>query len=240
MNPLRHKTYLQDWAKWSEKIQAQPGVIKRLGEGLTNHSYLIESSIGPLVLRVNHSQGTALGINRKRETQILEKLSPAGIAPALVYSDPQERYLVYRYAEGQPWKASDLDSADKVKKLQSAIARYQQVELNIEPRNYRNYLQDYWDIIEQRCIETDNLNKQWQEFLPKLEALEKSNYKPVLCHHDLLPENILETGDGLKIIDWEYAHLGHPELDWATISNKDESPASELRDWLSHLWYLIR
>ncbi|MBD3648511.1 MAG: phosphotransferase, partial [Pseudomonadales bacterium] len=38
-----------------------------------------------------------------------------------------------------------------------------------------------------------------------------------LCHHDLLPENILDTPSGPVVLDWEYASLGEPAFDLAVF-----------------------
>jgi len=43
----------------------------------------------------------------------------------------------------------------------------------------------------------------------------------VICHHDMVPENIIETDRGLFIIDWEYAALGHPGLDFLRLYGAD-------------------
>ena len=53
-------------------------------------------------------------------------------------------------------------------------------------------------------------NKQKQIFLDKLENIE---YKNNLCHGDLHPFNLIETEEGIKIIDWADAVIGNMEAD---------------------------
>ena len=43
-------------------------------------------------------------------------------------------------------------------------------------------------------------------------------YRPVLCHNDLLPANLIWDDDRLWLIDWEYAGMGHPLFDLASVS----------------------
>jgi thiamine kinase-like enzyme len=46
-----------------------------------------------------------------------------------------------------------------------------------------------------------------------------------LIHSDLIPNNFLDDGENMWIIDWEYAGLGHPAIDLAMIvSNFDLTP----------------
>lgn len=51
--------------------------------------------------------------------------------------------------------------------------------------------------------------------------VDEGDWHPVICHHDMVPENIIETDRGLFIIDWEYAALGHPGLDFLRLYGAD-------------------
>jgi RIO-like serine/threonine protein kinase len=46
-----------------------------------------------------------------------------------------------------------------------------------------------------------------------LKMLEKIKFKNNLCHGDLHPYNLIETGEGIKIIDWADATIGNTEAD---------------------------
>jgi thiamine kinase-like enzyme len=39
-----------------------------------------------------------------------------------------------------------------------------------------------------------------------------------LIHADIIPENIVDDGEKLWLIDWEYAGSGHPAIDLAFIA----------------------
>ena len=43
-------------------------------------------------------------------------------------------------------------------------------------------------------------------------------FRPVLCHNDLLPANLIDDGLWLWLVDWEYAGAGHPLFDLANAS----------------------
>src|SRR5438477_250803 len=43
-------------------------------------------------------------------------------------------------------------------------------------------------------------------------------FRPVLCHNDLLPANLIEDGRRLWLVDWEYGGVGHPLFDLANAS----------------------
>ena len=43
-------------------------------------------------------------------------------------------------------------------------------------------------------------------------------FRPVLCHNDLMPGNLIDDGSRLWLVDWEYAGAGHPLFDLANAS----------------------
>ena len=57
----------------------------------------------------------------------------------------------------------------------------------------------------------------WIENTRKL-ARRLSPFTPALCHNDMLPANVLDDGDRLWIVDWEYAGMGNPLFDLAGVS----------------------
>jgi aminoglycoside phosphotransferase (APT) family kinase protein len=73
---------------------------------------------------------------------------------------------------------------------------------------------------------------------------------PVLVHGDLSPANILLRADGAPcLLDWEYAHRGHPDEDLAGLVaqlDTDSPLIGELARWwvelrrvLDGLWHAL-
>lgn len=51
---------------------------------------------------------------------------------------------------------------------------------------------------------------------------------PVLCHNDLLAANFLQSEDGIRIVDWEYAGMGDRYFDLGNFAvNNELSPDQE-------------
>ena len=47
-------------------------------------------------------------------------------------------------------------------------------------------------------------------------------FHPTLCHNDLLPANIIDNGQALWLVDWEYAGIGNPLFDIASFSSNSQ------------------
>jgi len=111
--------------------------------------------------------------------------------------------------------------------------------------------------LEGRTLSTEELSKKielvksafakehllrWQEFTKKMEGFDSRSWRPVISHHDLEPENILTTHNGIKIIDWEYAGNGHPDFDRISLNLDTIQPQELLREihfWLNLLWSVL-
>jgi thiamine kinase-like enzyme len=52
-------------------------------------------------------------------------------------------------------------------------------------------------------------------------------FLPTFCHNDLMPANLLDTGDRVWVIDWEYAGIGHPLFDLAGLSSNGAFDAAQ-------------
>jgi thiamine kinase-like enzyme len=43
-------------------------------------------------------------------------------------------------------------------------------------------------------------------------------FRPLLCHNDVMPANLIDDGARLWLVDWEYGGMGHPLFDLANAS----------------------
>ena len=210
---------LSKWQSWQVEgstFCSQPQPICELPGGKTNRSFLVASGTFEAVVRINAANSQSLGIDRNREQKILQLLQPTGTVPRLYFSD--EQVMVSEYCKGQHWS----DSAENRRDLNTALAQIQAIAVaDLEKRNYVDYCTAY---INQLDPDLDlNLADQplIEEILSAASAVDMSDWTPVICHHDLVPENIIVTAEGLKLLDWEYAAMGHPALDFMHLYPSD-------------------
>lgn len=229
---------LASWAEWPLNLAEKPVATRQL-PGFTNQSLVLDAGDQQLVLRLNRTGADSLGIRRHQEYLIWHAMADMGIAPRPIEINRQLDFVIYPYEEGRIWTAEDLQNSIQLKRLEHTIEKYQHACIGLPARNYLDYLQHYWKQLEGTPAATPELTAEWQHFVPELEAFQQSDWTPVLTHHDLIPENIIDDGQRLYIIDWEYAALGHPQLDWCCISGDKTQPVSKVIDWINRLWWLL-
>ena len=233
---------LAGWQCWSLKLTEKPVVIEELLLGKTNRSFLVETTCGQAVVRINAENSQSLGIDRQRETEILLQLQTIGCAPKTLFIS--EQVLVSEYVSGRSWTADDLNNTDKLKRIAGLLIKVQEIELpsKVTQRNYVEYCQNY---IQQLPI---SVQKSECTFIKELnraaKTIDQAVWKPVINHHDLVPENIIESEQGVFLLDWEYSAYGHPSIDYVRLyGDKYPSPLIEelltLQKGIDKLWGLL-
>lgn len=230
------------WHHWPIPCSRCPSIIEPLTGGLTNQSFIVEThcqEFSRVVLRLFSPLDMRYRINRQQELAIHQATAEAHISPSIVYWDNSLKFSVVEFYSGRTWTSSDWQDAEQQAKLAEVIKLYQTLDLSHLPAfNYGEHLRHYQQQLRQNLPEHDKY--ELEKFLKALEAYNKSDAHRTLTHHDLRPENVIEFGDNIKIIDWEYAGLGFGDLDKASLDNSS-SPAliKTLNYWLSTLWHQI-
>lgn len=231
---------LDTWPDWCMGLSGRPSVIAPVPGGRTNLSYQLQAPGLPyeLLLRLNNPRGESLGIQREHEERILETVAAAGITRGAGYWSPDYRFTVFRHIDARTWSARDLLNPHQRRRLLEMLARVHQLQPETPRRHYAHYLDHYWQQLDSAGVIDSALARAWKEFRPRLRAFDRSGWQPVLTHHDLIPENILETDERLYLIDWEYAAVGHPDIDrWCLDPSLVLDPfVHELAQWTNELW----
>lgn len=219
--------------------------MSQLEGGLTNTSYLIEAGCERAVLRVNNPQAHKLGVNRTSEITILKKLQSTDFIPRFYYADSS--ILVTEYIDGCALGAETALEPEIKQQIEQAIKIAQNMDFtDLEVRNYESYIREYCNQLSLKDLDA-NIR---QVLFQIARNIDHQDWVPALCHHDLIPENIIQSPKGLFIIDWEYASLGHPKFDFLRIfshgeaSEKLTSNSSQqlhvFQTIMDQLWFAIR
>jgi thiamine kinase-like enzyme len=202
-------------------ITAGPTV---LDGGITNRNYRVSFVGQDCVVRLPGKDTALLGISREAERAANERASALGLAPAVVVAG--EDYLVTAYVEGQPSEPGTLD----IEGVAAALRAFHNSGLELPVRFWVPELMDgYARVVHERggtlppqYAGAQRLAGEIGERLPLAD--------PVPCHNDLLPSNVLRTDDGVMLVDWEYAGMGHRMFDLGNLAvNAQLDEAAEIR-----------
>ncbi|MBZ2169068.1 choline/ethanolamine kinase family protein [Marinobacter sp. F4216] len=250
-----------DWPTWSTP---EPRVIRPLPGGLTNRSYLLAAGDRRLVLRLNTRDSAALDIDRAAEAEALGRATRAELCAPVVHNDPQHRYLVTEFIEGDTCQPDDPRHLDLLADLTADIHALPAVRAHLQCQDKAD---TYWQAIDPAAAVYGDLLSLGDRVSDHLAAAEALCEKRTLCHNDLVAGNLVLSGpETLWAIDWEYAAMGDPFFDIALIVEEhclDENQQSRFLEgylrrpvtapdlerlqhgrvvyrYLSLLWYAVR
>lgn len=231
---------LDSWRHWGLGLDARPAVIGPVEGGRTNRSFQLHAPglSYDLLLRLNHPRGHRLGIDREQEAAILEAVASTGLTRGACYWSPERRFTVFPYLQARTWTEADFRDPHQRRRLMECLGAVRALAPGTPRRSYTDYLDHYWRQLWSAGVADAGLAARWWAFRAELVRFDRGDWHPVLTHHDLIPENVLETGGRIYLIDWEYAAVGHPDVDRWCIDPAlvHDSFIHELAQWTNDLW----
>ena len=212
MSPFAASIIPADWRCWAAN---QPVVVRALLGGLTNQSYLISADNALLVLRKNSPISEALNLNRNAEAHALDLAEKVGLCAPLVYSDPQQQYMVSAYLGDKTWSVNGDDSLSQLAALLRGIHQLPSIDADLIIDDKIEY---YWQGIDASAAFSSELKHLDAAIRAHIISAKSLNSGDVLCHNDLLASNLIIGDDSnLYAIDWEYAAMTDPFYELAVI-----------------------
>lgn len=193
--------------------------------GPASQSYLVRHRDARYVLRIDTPIARKLGLDRASEAGVLAAVAEAGLGPEPVFVDAGNGILVTRYLEGHAWTEHELQEGDALRRLAELLKQVHGLPAIGRPIELPYKLSAY-----ARAIGSPKADELAIEALDILAGLGDGDARQCLCHNDVTCANVID-GDRLALIDWEYAALGDPFFDLATVVQHhglDDSQATKL------------
>ncbi len=199
---------------------------KVLKGGLSNTSYLASDGTLQAVVRFGEDYPFHHVI-RDREVMATKAAAKAGFAPEVLAIQPG--MMVSRFVAARTFEAADMRA--NIDRMVPMIARFHR-EM---PRHVSGVAFIFWPFAVVRdyakTLEAGRSRfvERLPEFLDLAEKLETVQVPlPIVYgHHDLLPGNVLDDGERLWLIDYEYAGFGTAMFDLAGIASNAGFSAEE-------------
>ena len=207
---------------WSSAIE-----ISTLPGGMTNRNFLVVDRVGGrFVVRVGHDLPEH-GVMRFNELSAARAAHAAGISPEVIHS--ADGMLVSRYIAGRTLGAADVREVDNLVRVVDLVRR---CHLDV-PRYLRGpslvfwpfqVIRNYLGLLAEAQGNPPCIDLAVLAMLAERAAWLERELGPVdivFGHNDLLAANLIDDGDRLWLIDWDYAGFNSPLFDLANLSSNN-------------------
>jgi thiamine kinase-like enzyme len=203
-----------------------------LAGGLNVRSFLVTAGQRRFVLRLPLPGAPAL-VDVHAEARAMSAAANAGLAPRVVGVDASSGALLTDYAaEARPWDSSAVHQPRNIERAARLLRALHGVNVEVPAYSAVGIAQRYSASLDEARAARSRARApeepEWASQLEQLATRYDARHEPeVLCHNDLAAANILDDGQRLKLVDFEYAVRSAPVLDLAGLVAMNDYSTAE-------------
>ena len=206
-----------------------PFSITRISGGLSNHNFAVRTAGQSYFVRVCHEL-PLLGVERRNEIVCHQAAGLLKLAPELVYHE--RGLLITRFVEGRTLDPQAIRDPAMLPRVAAVLGHLHQGWEHLTGevlyfcafQTVRTYARTAARLKAELPDDIDRI-------IEDITALSRriAPFRPVLCHNDMMPANLIDDGGKLWLLDWEYSGAGHPLFDLAHTSTTTDLSLEQQR-----------
>ena len=203
------------------EFEALPG-------GFSNHAWRARHGGQQYFVRLGRAGADRLGVDRHSEQALVTLAAAAGLAPPILACDPAHGLLVTDYIEGRTWTRDDARDPRNLDRLGERLRLLHglPVPAGLAPRSFAASAA----LLEaQLCDSGREVAAMHRAGRSALGRLAPRAGLAVPCHDDLHHLNLVDDGERLWLVDWEYGGAGDPAYDLASHACQHDLDAGARR-----------
>lgn len=215
----------------------QASSVSPLDGGITNRNYRVRTHAGDHVVRLSDPESSDLAIDRENEYRNSMAAAESGAAPAVTGYLPGEGVLIVQWIEGRTFNEDDVGSAANLPRIAEVCRRLHSGPKFVNPFDMFDIQARYLALVTERGY---RLPPRYLEFAQQAErirtALAVHPEPKVPCNNDLLAANVIDDGDRLWLIDYEYSGNNEASFELGNIWSESTLPEEALDVLLESYW----
>jgi len=211
--------------------------VSPLDGGITNRNYRVRTPDGDHVVRLSDPESSDLAIDRENEYRNSVAAAMSGAAPEVTAYLPGEGVLVVRWVEGRTFNEDDVGDAANLPRIADVCRTLHAGPPFVNPFDMFDIQARYLALVTERGY---RLPPRYLDFADQVHtmrvAMAAAAEPRVPCNNDLLAANIIDDGDRLWLIDYEYSGMNEASFELGNIWSESTLPEEAL-DVLVHSYW---
>jgi aminoglycoside phosphotransferase (APT) family kinase protein len=185
-----------------------------IGGGAHSHCWRVETTKGPVFIRLAHPGSRRLGADWDTEYRLLGIASGAGHAPIPWLAIPDEGLLVTEFIAGGAPDLHGLTAPAGLTQVGRLLHGVHALTPAAGIRRLAFAAQARW-LESQRPMAGRGEQCLKERSHRVFALLEAGRLRATVCHNDVHRANLIDNGRVLRLVDWEYGGVGDPIYDLA-------------------------
>jgi thiamine kinase-like enzyme len=199
--------------------RARSITVAPLVGGITNLNYRVDVDGQTFVARISSVEARLLGVKRRREHTATVSAWHAGVAPEVVYWSEKRGILVTRFVPGTALEVEQSIGPDRIRRIVTSMRLYHAGQPYVGTTSPFATIRAWASAARRHGMP---LPADVDELIAALRPIRRAlAARPVLavpCHNDLWGPNLIDDGERVTVLDWEYAGMGDPHYDLASVA----------------------
>jgi thiamine kinase-like enzyme len=211
--------------------------VTPLEGGITNRNYRVSTPYGDFVVRLSDPESSVLAIDRANEYLNSVAAAKSSAAPPVEQYIAGAGVLVVHWIWGRTFTVDDVRDPDNLPRIADACRRLHSGALFACDFDMFDIQARYLALVRENGY---RLPDRYEDFLPQLDrlriAMAQAPERTVPCNNDLLAGNIIDDGERLWLIDYEYSGNNEASFELGNIWSESTLPEDLLEPLVTAYW----
>jgi thiamine kinase-like enzyme len=215
-----------------DRLPSLTGRSRRLAlltGGLTNRNYRVTTDAGEYVARFSSVKSSLLAIDRTAEFRNSQSAAAAGVGPEVVEFAPDDGVLLVKWINGRTFDDRALDDAAQLARVAAVCRTLHGAAPFVSDFDMFDIQRRYLAIVREFGFRLPDDYPDFEPAVRRIERVLRASAGPAVpCHNDLLAANIMDDGERLWLIDYEYSGNNDPCFELGNIWSEAALPPDRL------------
>ncbi len=212
-------------------LRGRPLEVVELAGGLTNRNYKVTTDEGAYVVRIAGSGSGALAIDRDHEYRNSLVAAAAGVGAPVVEYLPGDAVLVIGFLEGRTFTDADFGVPGAIDRVADACRRLHGGGRFVNEFDMFAIQAGYLRIVRERGYRLPEGYLDHARDVDRIRGALSVRAEPtVACNNDLLAGNVIDDGERIWLIDYEYAGNNDPCFELGNLWSECHLDDGQLED----------